>query len=163
MPTCTCLSSQHKCCLDPRNPGLGSEAWLASAQAQPHPGHLEDLLAKVSQERNASIAAATPRCFQNCWSSPSPKVQPWVGRAHGDQQILPQLRGTAEKLSKGTSLTCVCSRLTADVELNYCTELFWLFFVFTGAFVYWKRDLGIFPTVLRPGSSFLHTPGPYCC
>lgn len=71
-----------------------------------------------------------------------------MGRARGDQQILPQLRGAAEKLSKGTFLTCVCSRLTADVEFNYCTELFWLF-VFTGAFVYWKRDLEIFPTILR--------------
>lgn len=104
----------------------------ASLQAQTHPGHLEDLLAKVSQEWNASIAAAAPRCFQNCWSSPSPRAQPWVGRAHGDQQILPRLGGAAEKLSKGTSLTCMCSRLTADVEFHYRTELFWLFFVFTG-------------------------------
>lgn len=135
----------------------------ANVQAQPHPRHLEDLLAKVSQELNASIAAATPRCFQNCWSSPGPKVQPQVGRAHGVQQILPQLRGTAEKLSEGTFLTCRCSRLTADVEFNYRTKLFWLFFVFTGAFVHWKRHLGIFPTILRPGSSFLPNPGPYCC
>lgn len=98
-------------------------SFCATSQGQqpstsaPHTGR--HMLFRTGRMRDA--AAAIPRCYGNCWSSLSA-----LSPKRNELRLIDRSCPGQEELQRNTVgrfLTCTHSRLTADIDFNYCTEL----------------------------------------